>query len=389
MPYTFTDSVLTCLNRIPLDGRFETVMPRQKWLFNEWLWHGDRIDAPGGIEDEFYINYKMGETAKYTTPGAQRNPTFTNFLVKGKQPLIQMYYQISYIEEEMERMGQRGPLQGSWAIVNYIKARRQSELLGFYNKLEDDFLALPDLTKTEQSIWGLPYNIVPITAAQIAAGGKGAFQGENPRLYDAGKGASGQDAWCTIDRSDAKYAGLRNYNVQWDAASADTVSLTEENLARLGRAFRQLDFTAPIDMADLTKPAWAKYRLFTDDYMCDKLGVAARQQNDQLGGDVLKYLGVGVSLGRANNAVVVNGLPVHYAKTLDTASLIERGAHPLYGVNLEHLKVTPRPEKFMLKRPPASDKVHTPDAIVEYVDSVFNIRCKNPQQVGFVISYVE
>lgn len=391
MAYTFTDMVLAALHKIPLDGHFETILPYQKWIFNNFLWHGDNLTHPGGKEDEFYLQYTYGTTVQYTEPGKTRNPTFSEFLVRARQPLVQMYFEVAYLEEELETRGKAGPLQGSWAIVDYIKSRRQAELLGFYKKLEDDFLSLPILTGNALSMWGLPYHITAITSTQMGTStNTGAFQGENPVTHASSGVTAGSD-WCEIDLSDDTYAGLRNYNFGWEAASAATVALSDENQSRLGRAFRQLDFQGPIDMADLSKAPWNSYRFFTDDYMCDEFGIAARQQNDNLGKDIVKYLGTGVNLARTTNAVVVNGFPIYYAPVLDSPTaeeILARGYHPFYGVNLDKLKITVRPQKFMKRRPPASDKVHNPDVYVEYIDTVFNLRSLNPQQVGFNASWI-
>ncbi len=388
MPFTLNDATLLCLNHLSLDGKFEVVMPKRTWLFSDILWTQDKLDMPGGKEDQFEIMYRLGTSAQYTSPGRERNPTFGKHFVNGVAPLIQMYFEVAYIEEEIELRGKLGPLQGSWAIVNYIEGRRLAEILNFYDKLEDDFLKLPILTGVQKSMWGLPYHITAITSAQMAtANVAGAFQGGNP-LTQASAGASAGSDWCGIDISTATgtYAGMQNYNFGWDSDSAAGVSMTEENKVRLAEAFLSLDFQGPLDIADLPKPMWNRYRFFTDKFMIRKFGIAARQQNDRMGADVLKYLGTDVSFVKMNNGVLINGLPIRHAPTLDTpdaTDLNARGYHPFYGTNMDKLKIVRRPQKFMLKRPTASDKVHTPDVYVDFIDSVFNLRCHNHQQVGF------
>lgn len=394
MAFTFADMVAAALDKLPLDGHFETILPRQKWLFNDLLWTKDKLRMPGGKEDEFWINYRIGTSAQYTEAGAIRNPTFGKHLVKGNQPLVSGYFEVAYVEEELETRGYGGPFEdGSWSIVNYIKSRRQSELLGWYNKLEDDFLKLPILTGTQKSMWGLPYHMNAITTTQMnGTTPDGAFQGENP-LTHASSGASAGSDWCGIDvsTSTSTYAALQSYNFGWDSASAAAVSMTETNRARLAEAFLMLDFEGPINVADLSMPNWNRFRVFTDKFMINKFGIAARVQNDSLGADVLKYLGSDVSFTKSNNGVIVNGMPIRWAPTLDSPTaedILARGYHPFCGVNMDHLHIVYRPQKFMKRRPVASDKVNRPDVYVEYVDSIWNLRCDNPQQLGFSGSWI-
>lgn len=393
MSFTFNDIVTATLDHLPLDGKFATIMPLQKWIFNDWFFHGDRKQMPGGKEDKWYINYRLGDSAQYTEPGKTRNPEFGRHLVEATQPLVQMYFYVAHVEEELEQMGNRGPIQGGWDIINTIQSRRQSEKLGFFKKLEDDFFELPILTGTQKSMWGLPYHLKAITTGQVAGGtASGAFQGGNP-LTAASAGVSAGADWCGIDvtSSDPDYTDLQNYNFRWDADAAASVTLTEENLVRLSTAFRLLAFEGPIDMANLAEPAFARFALCTDGYMCDKFGIAARQQNDRLGQNVVAMLGVGVGLSLVGSVAMVNGLPIQFAPVLDTPdaeNLLARGYHPLYGVNKSVFNMNVRPQKFMKKRRPASDEVHTPDVIVEYVDSVMNFRLFDRQKAGFNASWI-
>ncbi len=394
MSFTFNDLVRATLDHLTLDGTFETILPFQKWIFNEWFFNGERKQMPGGKEDTWFINYRLGDSAQYTEPGGVRNPEFGQHLVQATQPLVQMYFYVAHVEEELEQMGNRGPLNdSSWAIINSIQSRRQSEKLGFFKKLEEDFFELPTLTGTQKSLWGLPYHLKAITSAQAAtATAAGAFQGANP-LTHASAGVSAGSNWYGIDvtSTDPDYTDLQNYNFRWEADSAASVSLTETNLVRLSTAFRKLAFEGPLDMAHLAKPAFARFVLCTDNYMCDKFGIAARQQNDRLGQNVVAMLGVGVGLSLVGSTAMVNGLPVQYAPVLDSPdaeNLLARGYHPLYGVNLDTFNMNVRPQKFMKKRRPASDEVHTPDVIVEYVDSVLNLRLSDRQKAGFNGSWI-
>ena len=392
MAIEFLDMVRNTLDMLPVDGRFSVVFPKHSWYVADELFAdtANRMKKNGGNEHDIRIVYKAGESTKWVKPGALRNPTLAEYTVAGKIPLVTCYYEVVHLEKEIrDNITATGtPEQRAAQIIDVLKMRRQAEALGFFDEQEDKFWELPVLTGDNQTPHGLPYHIAPITGAQVTTGTTldGAFQGVH---------GYGMSYWQNIDLSTQyaddsyQYSGLWNWNFQWDGASAADVTMSAENKARMATMHRHLHFRAPVLVEDLKTPAFSQLRMFSDEFIIKALGVAAQEQNDNLGANVTKYLVGGVDLGRSSGgSPLVNGLPVMWTEALDTASLLVRGAHPLYMVNLEHLYVVHEATNFMKKRPAKTDGVHQPDVIVEYVDSTFTYACSDRQKVGGVGSYV-
>lgn len=381
MPLNFTDMLLETLANRPVDKSFATLLPYNNWLFNDVLMQDDKKVVAGGTTHEFSIAYRVGTSTHWVKPAAVRNPVLTNYMVKAQLALVNTYYEVAYVEEEM-LVNRDSPDAMAQQIVNIINVKRQQEKLGHMKALEDVLFAVPVTTGDNLTPHGIPYHIPPITAAQISTGtGEGAFQGQLAMTNESSSGTT----WQNIDRSSSTYSLLRTWNAEW-ADSTVNIAIGDDNRYRLAKAWLNLNFDSPIGIDQIKTPMFNRFRQITDQYTWLKLGAAAQAQNDNLGSDVLKYMGV--NLTTKDSAVFVNGLPVRWAQVLDTESATYRGYHPFYFLNLDHLKVAYDPRRWFMQRKPASDAVHQPDVVVEYVDTKFNLICTNPQQVGGVISWI-
>ena len=380
---SFTDLLRATLSNRKADGSWITLLPLRRWFFVDNLLNKEKMVQEGGTDHAWMIAYKEGASTVWAKPGAVRNPSIGEYLVEAKLAMVNNYYQVAYHEHEMRVNRNAGPKFMAQQIVRLIDMRRSQEKLGHLKNLEEKFVEPPVTTGENLTPHGLPYHIVPITSAQKAAGtGGGAFQG---------RAMTGGNIWSNIDlttlKADGvtlKYDRLFNYNAARDGATS-AITITSENKIRLSDMFRRCSFEAPDSMADLKTPSFDRFRLIADEYVIKQLGVAGQSQNDNLGSDLLQYMGVRIK--SADTGTLVNGLPVRWCETLDTYSAY-RGYHPMYALNLDELEVVYDPQNFMRKRPPASDEVHTPDQIVEYFDSTMTIRVRNRQQAGGLIAWV-
>lgn len=377
MSMNFYDLMNFTLARRPTNKYVETVLPLQRWMFVDHIMKEDAMTDSGGKNPhKWLINYRTPDTTVFAAAASTRNPQLSNFSVEASIDLVDMYWSVSYVEKEVRENTASGQ-----QLANLIDERRKTHLIGHLNNLENKFFALPVTAGDHRTPHSLVYHMPPITTTQVSAGtGEGAFQGQL-----AGAGTS-STTWCGINRSASKYAGLRTWNFNWSAASAATLTMSDENLRRLSRAFMYSGFQGPMDVADLKTPQYSKFRLFTDELVLHQLGLAMRAQRDDLGSDVLNGL---INLGKTSAGVpLVNQLPVEWAPVLQTADTTNRGAHPLYGVNRDQLKVVRERGNWQKKRPPERDGVHRPDVVVEYVDSTWTVKNPNPQLLGFVGSWV-
>lgn len=390
-PAQFLDIVAESINKLPFDGEFATVMPLNRWTVMD-AFFSKPVDFPAGKEDQFETARGVPDALTYIQPLTYREATIKNHFVTATQPLVAMTYANAWAEHELQVQGALVKDRGA-AIVKVVEARRQLNKLGFYKGIERDFWRLPNLVASAMpTLYGFPFHVTAITAAQVAAGtGAGAYQGLSPQL----KASSSTQNWCGLDLS-GTYTDMGNWNAAWDAAAAASITMTDENLIRIARALRQLGLEGPMDLKDLNTSPWSNNRIITDQFIIEKLGLAQKASNDSLGNDALKYLATGVRIGSSNNGVVLNGLPVRYESELDDDGTssdvnVERrrcmGNHPMCFLNLDLMYFTARRGQFMNKRPVASDAVHQPDGLVEHVDTIGNFRSKDHQKAGAIISY--
>lgn len=378
----FWDQFLNTLGAFKQQPDIAHVLPQESWVALDYMLLPENMEMiRGGDHWEARIAYKRGQGTHFTSPGAIRNPQIHQYTTKVTANFAHMIYEVPYLEDEMLRQRTGNDQADAKAIVDVIKVRRVREFLNWAQTLEERLFELPTTSEGHETFAGIPHHLKAITAAQAAtSGATGDFQGGNPLAAGGGTASS----WQGRDLSDSEYENLRNYCAGWDADSADSITFSDENMKRLSRMLRRLKFKTPMGgPVKITSPSIAKRRIMTDEYTNWMIGMGARRQNDNLGNDALKYV------SGDDGVVLVAGVPVRVVDQLDTADTTVRGAHPLYVVNLDYLYFAAREGKWMMQRPPATDEVHQPDAVVEYVDSELQLVVSDPQKAGGVISYRE
>lgn len=374
MAMAFADWILGTLDRLPVNGAFGTYQPLHDWVAVNKLWASEKLSEATGKDHLVYMTKSVGSNTTFGPVGAVRTPVIADHLVKFTLPMINCWTDISYTENEVNRN------MGANRIVNVIEARRQANLLGFYQQQEIRLWGMPSTT-TNYYPHGIPYHLPPITTAQVAAGtGTGAFQGANP---------VGFSDYLGTDLSLTANQYLRTYNAVWPTASATTITVDQDTKTRVANMITQLHFTAPANIASAESAA-ANYLIGSPMTVINAFQVAAQQQNDILGNDLLKFYGLSISRNLNATGVVINGLPISWVETLDTADNTNRGYLPMYFVNLNQFKVIYSPEKFMLKRQTIRPQ-NQPDVFVEYIDCEFNYgpaANSHKRSLGGVISYV-
>jgi len=360
------------------------ILPLHSWVFFDEFIRDETLHETkfAGAEYNWDIEYKTGSTVNWRGYGAIRNPTLGQFNVAAGIKLICSDMEVAYGEKDMNyTKPSSDPKVIAGSMTRLIQRRRANVAMRYWEGHEAQAFGLPVLTGEAQKWHGVPYHIVPITGAQVTAGtASGAQQGQH---------ADGFSTWCGIDLSDSTYAGLRNWNASWDSTAADAVDPgSTENRERLARMFLALNFQGPEDFVQVQQIAqYRRMRLCTDTHVYLKMGAAAQKQNDNLGSDLMTHMGV--EFGKtAGGQVICNGIPVRRVEALDTADATNRGYNPLYCLNLNHWRLIKQDGRWRKRRPPASNAVNQPDAVVEYEDNEFTIAPVDPQKAGGVISYV-
>ncbi len=373
MAMAFADYVLGTMDRLPVNGEYGLYQPLHDWVAVNKLWATNKLGEATGKDHLVYMTKSVGSTTVFGDVGDVRNPTIADHLVKCTLPMINCWFDVSYTENEVDKN------MGAHRIVNVIKARREANILGFYTDQETYLWAMPATTGNKKP-YGIPYHLPPILTGQVAGSGGGAFQGANPIGFSDDLGA---------DLATTANQYLRTYNAVWPTATATTITIDQATKTRLANMMMKLHFRAPNGVTGATTDA-ANYLMAAPLTVINALGVAAQQQNDNLGNDVTRFMNLNIGGNINTTGVVINGLPVSWVETLDTADATNRGYLPMYMVNLNQFKTIVNTNKFMLHRPVFRPQ-QQPDVFVEYIDCEFNYgptARSHKRSLGGVISYV-
>jgi hypothetical protein len=371
----FTDlNLATLSNHVTKWDNIRNMMARQNYHNLNMLMDQVELESHGvGKNLEFQFNVPGARENKqdsYFNEYDERQTQNTDTLRDAIVPWSNVYYPVQYAEGELIINGANAD-EAYVQITNVIDARRASAFLPFADGIEGDLMCLPNTSADKIELYGLSYMFVPITAAQYAVSKDPQFQGANPY---------GNSDYYGLDRSTTANARLRNLNAGWENSTA---TITEADRNRMSTIMRKLHFSNPPMMTAGSAQPVNDYIIMGGDYMLNQLATAARSQNDTLGNDITVMA----------NDVYVNKMRVQYNETLNDSVRAQDagytapafGKYPLVFLNKNHLKCIGWKERFFKHREPKSPTMQ-PTAIVEFVDTSFQMVPLDPQKVGAVIS---
>jgi hypothetical protein len=353
----FLDLLIDTLPVLPWED-IQVLLKHQVWVVCDDLMTNTFPEDEGGKHIEIQVEYQAADSGGYIDPGEVRTPAMENAITNGTIDFCYDYFDYSVTEHELMANRSRSRIQ------NHLQGKRRRAFLGWCERTETRFFGLPD-TSNNKKPYGLPYWLPPITAAQAAteANNEGKHQGVHASGFSDAGGISA-----------TTYSRWKSYNANWPTSDA---VINQEAKVRLARMFRHLHFRAPKIASNVNDKPFSNLKMMTNETVIEELGKAAQNQNDNLGADVTKHL----------HQILVNGIPVDWVPELDTADTTNRGAHPMYFVNLNEFKTHVDPAMQRKERKPMVDR-DQPDVATVYVDNKFQWVTKNRQRCGGVISYV-
>lgn len=167
-------------------------------------------------------------------------------------------------------------------------------------------------------------------------------------------------------------------NARWGSYYADHQGNFGDNIIDLlSSACRKTYFRPPIVPQKIAEDTnFAQYVMYTNDYVLRQLEALARAQDDKIGPDLSKYMGM----------TMFKGIPFFYLPELDTAKANLYGTNPIFGVNHRHFKVVVlRANDFVIGKPTPLTH-HSHNLISVPCDVSFACICDNRQRAGFLIS---
>jgi hypothetical protein len=342
----------------PWRGELTVLQDRHDYpVMNRWFGQ-DKMVVMGGPSVSKDIMIDENGSAEWVVPYQRTEPNVVDVMAKIIMPWrnVQAYYAI----EVSEVLRNRG---NSQKLVDILKVRRASAALSLAEQFEKKAWLAPTSTSDNLHPAGIPYWIVPITAAQVAAHlaaseSYGAHQGANPTGFSDCAG---------LDASTDKYHLWRNWNDIWDG---DVSNVTEADVQRIVRMHRHLQFRVPMNATDWASDTYSNYRAYCSEDRLDAFERKARSNNDSLGAD----------LGKFSGAVVVKGTPIEWAEELDS-----RTDDPFYMINHKKFRPIVQEGMFLKESDPLVD-VSQHKVTVTYVDCELNFFCENRRSGGGVIT---
>lgn len=350
---TLRDLLKTTLANHPWDGKFEALQKYHDYpVCNLWFAQ-DKVTFDGGTS--IVRNVQLGEngSAKFTRPYEPSSPSVADVQARMKAQWVQATADYSISRQELLRN------RSTSRLIDLVQARRVSAMSDLANLLEDYAWRTPENPSDDLHPCGIPYWIVPITAAQQGAGTYG-HQGGNPVGFSDAGG---------IDASAAANSRWRSYNDFWTAGGGD---IADDDVTKITRMLRRLHFQSPVFVSESSSGSYANTRLYTNETILESLEDRARKNNDVLGADVGRYAG----------ATVIKNLPILWAQQLDADT-----TNPLYAVNHAYFHPFVMEGDFFRETGPMNSRDQH-DVFTTFVDLQFNFLCTNRQRGGGVISRV-
>ena len=363
-----TDMIATTQSKEKWDGQWVYLRGRHDYPLLNLFFHGAGMPdtISGGKSVKWNAQYRENGQSQATRPGMIRERQLVQTMTTAELGWVQAYGSYGILKREMlENWGDQ-------QIINLVKTKREAGLRDLANTLEPILWNAGSSSTDDLAPAGISYWLPPITGAQVLAGtGAGAHQGTAHTSFSNTAG---------IDASDAAYARWCSYNDTWSNSSGE---VTEEDLRRMGRAWRRAHFKNPIGLGTAAVPT-IKLFLGACETIVDSFSSAARRNNDETGADPAKYYGAGLS---ADGAPIFKGTPLVWCEDLDAHADYTAAGYPLVGLNLDEWKPRVfRDCNFVEELQPVFRD--QPDLFVTDIDLMYQISVWNRQACGFVISYV-
>lgn len=334
------------------DGQFEVLQKYHLYpVINQWF-AKDKMMIDGGTSIVRNVQLTEGGRAHFTRPYTPESPAVVDVQGRMRANWTQLVNDYSISRQEMLRN------RSEPKLIDLVKTKRIECLMSIANILEETAWASPADSNDDLPPMGIPYWLVPVTAAQIAAGTYGHAGGNPSGFSDCGG----------IDASAAANSRWRSYVDYWTNDDGD---LTDDDIIKITRMLRRLHFEPPSIVTDLNMKGLVNLRLYTTEAILEALEDRARKNNDALGADVAKFAG----------ATVIKGIPVSWNEIIDADT-----GNPLYAVNHDFFQPFVM-EGDYFRETEAMNSREQHDVFTTFVDLQFNYICTNRQRAGGQIAY--
>jgi len=326
-------------------------------FMNRWMDPSRRRTASGiAIAEDVVID--GNGSAKMVRPFETHVPNVNNVVAKLQVPWRGC--QADWSLEKREILQNSGSQAKLTQLNKIVKVRRAAADLDLANLLEGRAWQAPNSSSDDLNAHGVPYWLVPITSAQVAASAGGNHIGANPTGFSDVGG---------IDASASKYALWKSYADVWDN---NTPTCTENDVRKMVRMHRRLKFRTPKNARDWESDAYSDFQGYLSEARLEAFEEKARANNESLGAD----------LGKFSGQTTVRGTPLSWVEAIDDIS-----TDPLVLINHRHWHVFCL-EGDILEETTVAPSTAQHRVVTTFVDLTFNIVTLNRRLAGGRIDYV-
>jgi hypothetical protein len=349
------DLLVATIEAYPFRGDWETLQPYQDYAILRQMFK-DKVDQQGGASIIFDVMATTSGAAKKLQPYQTIQPGVSDNLARGRAEYRR--YETDWSVERGEILANMGEAE----ILKLVRTRREGAWLDLMGMLLTDFWTLPAATDVS-SLWGIPYTLTPIQSGQT-----GGFNANAPTGYSDCYGLS-----------PTTYSKWAPYSDRWAAAANfDGSVITDPDIVAITGAIRDCRFLSPPMVSDIETTTYNVFRMYAGKTLLAGLEERARKNNDDLGNDLMKYMG----------AVLVNNLPILYEPYLEKVTSGDNpGKLTLTGVNHKYFKPIAKQGMYMYETTERGANV-SPLTETTFVFTEWNLVCTNRQRAGFRIDPV-
>lgn len=329
------DFIATTLAKQPRDTWVDLSMDLQRYTWVSRWFKSKKKPERGGPQLEWKLRIANQGTAThaglYHVDKTNRKDVLTNGEAKWSKQTV------NYIYDVDETAFQSGPE----TIIREIMLLEQGLTNDFVKLMEMAMWTAPSASDLKP----MPPSGIPFWVQKNATFG---FNGGDPSGWAAGAGGI----------LTTSYPGWKNHSGTYAAVTPD------DCVEKLVESMDMCDFEAPAQFPEIGKgpPDWG---LFTVYSVLKKLRRLTTAQNDNLGGDVAKWM----------NSVVVRGIPVVWVPALsNTTSEAYDYQCPIYGINWKVFEYFFKTGRSMVKYPPKTAP-HQNSVRIRIMDNWGNFVC--------------
>ncbi len=356
------DLIQTTLENLP-DNKIEVALNYESHVVvNEWL-RSNRVQLEGGESISRRVILDHSGTARHVRLYQATTPTVTDVVRTITAPWCNVQSDYSFDEREILRNR-----PNATQIVNLIKTRRLDAMLSLADLLEERAWATPNSATDDLNPRGLPYWLCMLNDGVTSDGD---FLGETVRYYDSS--TSTQTTGTTRAGLDSDtLSKWRNYAFTYSTVNRSLIT-------QMRTASYKTNFKPPIIIPNMSENAGQmKRRIYMNTSTIVAFEELAHTQNDQLGGDIARYLG----------ATLFNRIPLVQIPQLDDFTVVDGGdsdfsPEPIFAVNHNHFYPYIQQGYWLKESEPMNDR-NQHNVFTVFVDGSYQFFCNNLRQAGWV-----